>query len=481
MRFVWASARSGVAAVLAICGLGQPGTSVAATAALSAAVPHLEAQARLQMLGFEGRGEEFVRAIAARHSQMVELFLASGIDVNSRDESGRSALFAAIASNQLDLARRLLSAGADPKVADDAGRTSLMAAGLVGDESLVKAMLDAGADASAVDERGHAALHFALMRKDKALVQLLIDAAPLPTKQCDDGDILAHALQTNDWSFVEPVLQRLPSKVRWCTGTRAWLGEALRKRDAGRLRLLLSKHEGPATLDGRKQPLLAYAIATGNTDVLQMLLDCGADPNCPIESPAEKSFLELIPATTVRHYLEEEPGMNVLMLAAGLGRADYVKLLLDRGANRFTATTSKYKLVPLYFAAWAQSPESIQTLLGNAPSPDVMRVEISIGSQRATLMKNGIPVLTTNVSTGRSGFSTPEGKFVVTDKHPLHMSTIYKVKMPFFMRLSCREFGMHEGYAEAPFASHGCIRLPADAAKRLFQEVPIGTLVTIAR
>ena len=28
-------------------------------------------------------------------------------------------------------------------------------------------------------------------------------------------------------------------------------------------------------------------------------------------------------------------------------------------------------------------------------------------------------------------------------------------------------------------ASHGCIRLPGDAARRLFKEVPLGTLVTI--
>jgi lipoprotein-anchoring transpeptidase ErfK/SrfK len=53
--------------------------------------------------------------------------------------------------------------------------------------------------------------------------------------------------------------------------------------------------------------------------------------------------------------------------------------------------------------------------------------------------------------------------------------------MPFFMRLNCRDFGMHEGSVSDHFASHGCIRLPSDVARRLFREVPIGTLVTIAR
>lgn len=70
---------------------------------------------------------------------------------------------------------------------------------------------------------------------------------------------------------------------------------------------------------------------------------------------------------------------------------------------------------------------------------------------------------------------------MVTDKHQTHVSSIYKVKMPFFMRLNCRDFGMHEGHVPDYPASHGCIRLPADIARRLFKEVPIGTLVTIAK
>ena len=38
----------------------------------------------------------------------------------------------------------------------------------------------------------------------------------------------------------------------------------------------------------------------------------------------------------------------------------------------------------------------------------------------------------------------------------------------------------HEGYVPDYPASHGCIRLPSEVARRLFREVPVGTLVTIA-
>jgi lipoprotein-anchoring transpeptidase ErfK/SrfK len=51
--------------------------------------------------------------------------------------------------------------------------------------------------------------------------------------------------------------------------------------------------------------------------------------------------------------------------------------------------------------------------------------------------------------------------------------------MPYFMRLSCFDFGMHEGYVPRHPASHGCIRLPGDAARKFFDELPIGTLVSV--
>ena len=67
----------------------------------------------------------------------------------------------------------------------------------------------------------------------------------------------------------------------------------------------------------------------------------------------------------------------------------------------------------------------------------------------------------------------------MTDKHMEHLSTIYKQPMPYFLRLNFREFGMHSGITDAPFASHGCIRLPSEVAKRFFGELPLGTLVRI--
>src|SRR5438552_613805 len=82
-------------------------------------------------------------------------------------------------------------------------------------------------------------------------------------------------------------------------------------------------------------------------------------------------------------------------------------------------------------------------------------------------------------SAGRQGYSTKTGEFVITNKERNHRSTIYHVEMPYFMRLSCLDFGMHAGMVPNYPASHGCIRLPEEAARKFFSEIPIGTLVTV--
>jgi hypothetical protein len=170
--------------------------------------------------------------------------------------------------------------------------------------------------------------------------------------------------------------------------------------------------------------------------------------------------------------------VTALMLAAGLGQEDYLRALLNAGADRNRAT-SRYKMVSLYIAAETGHWRCTQILLGGGPSPDQVRIEISLALQRVALVKNGIPIFRAQCSTGRPGYSTRTGQFVITNKERNHISTIYKVEMPYFMRLSCLDFGMHAGVVPNYPASHGCIRLPSEAARKFFSEIPIGTLVTV--
>src|SRR5215472_3013294 len=391
--------------------------------------------------------DELVRAVTIQRESLIDLCLMERVDPNGRDANGRTPLLIATSQEDWKTARRLLDAGAVVDVADKNGFTPVMAAAMHGDVEMFRLLLARSTN-----------LH--------------------PEKRCADGqDLLAFALDGGNPEIIKTVLQRLPSAQQWTASTRRALSRALQAGKNDEIRLLLSKHATPPTPERKNVPFLAYAIASSNAALFSTLLNCGADPNTLLPARCDKDFLELLPKG-LRSYIEEDRSVTMVMLAAGLGQVDYLKPLIDGGANR-TRLTTRNKMSALDVAAETGHWRSAQILLGGGPAPDKLRIEISLAMQRVALVKDGVPVYHSRCSTGRSGYSTKRGEFVITNKERNHRSTIYHVEMPYFMRLSCLDFGMHAGYVPNFPASHGCIRLPEDTARKFFSEIPVGTLVTV--
>jgi ankyrin repeat protein len=468
-----------VSAALLVCSAGL--AAFPANAAVSA--EKQSAIERLEALGLTTAGPEFIRVVAASHQPAIDLFFSAGVDVNTVDEHGRTALLTAIRVSDWPMAQRLLKSGADVSRADEDGLTPLMAAVVNAHLPTIDELLKRGAPLNALDHRGHSALHYAVAARKHAVIDRLISAGTPSAEPCCDGnDLLTHALETRDPKIVAAILPHTPPLPRWTAATCEALATALQARDYKLASLFISKHTAPPVPTAGAQPYIAYAIARGDLPLLQALLDCGASPNAILNASGDEAFRTLVAGNFVRFYVEKEPGFTPLMLASALKRADFVKLLLDRGAVRTQYTTGQSKLLALYFAAWADCPEAVQLLVGGKPPRrEELRVEVDLGSQRATLLKLGVPIFSTDISSGTSDKPTPIGEYVVTDKKRHHRSSIYPADMPYFMRLSCKDFGMHQGYVTGRPASHGCIRLPASAAKKLFAEVPIGTWVSVFR
>ena len=93
------------------------------------------------------------------------LFLAHGLDINSRDHKGRTALHHSVAvimeMGDVEAVHALLDAGADIEALDHEGNTPLLVA--VGDHYLggTKALLERGADVNAKNAEGKTALDIA--------------------------------------------------------------------------------------------------------------------------------------------------------------------------------------------------------------------------------------------------------------------------------------------------------------------------------
>ncbi len=422
---------------------------------------------------------EFVHALDTHQTSLIDRYFREKNDPNARGASDRSLLFTAVLREDRPLAQRLLDAGANGDLTDDAGVTPLMVAAMHGDLESVRALIGHVTDVAARDRAGHTALYYAVNAQKVEIVDLLMSLTPnLELAYGDSGELLTLALGSPNGRIAQDILSKLPRFEQWSSGALRALDSALRAGDRDSIRLLLSKHVPQPTPEGKRVPLLAYAIATDNAPLFTTLLECGADPNTTLTGKYDPEFLETLPSKSFRNYIEDDKNVTCLMLAAGLGRTDYVRGLLQAGAEH-NRSTGRYKMVALYFAAELGHWQAAQLLLGSGPAPEKLRIEISLSSQKMSLIKDGVPVMDSVCSTGREGYSTKRGNFVITDKERNHRSTIYHVDMPYFMRLSCLDFGMHEGVVPNYPASHGCIRLPGETARKLFAEIPIGTLVTV--
>jgi ankyrin repeat protein len=455
-----------------------PALLAIAQLAAHAASPE-SARERLEVLGLPLGAGAFARAVAMHHPTLIDLCFRARLDPSAPDDDGRSPLLIAAMQGEWETARRLMNAGARAGGADRDGVTPLMAAAMHGNVEMLRAFLALDANAAVTDGAGRAAVHYAIAAKKADAVAFLLPLGADLAAPCADGrDAVAMAFDTGDDKIALGVLEQSPPLPEWLPQTRKALDAALLNGDRPRIRLLLSKHRTPPAPDGHTAPMFIYAIVMDDRPLFDILLECGASPNMTIPAPAEQDLVAMTASRFLRHYLLGDSGVTALMVAAALGRAEYVKALLAAGADR-NRITPKYRMMALYFATRSDNWLCTQLLLGGGPSPDKLRIEISLDSQEAVVFRDGAPAFRTSVSTGRAGFSTPPGRYVITDKDRNHRSTIYKVPMPYFMRLSCRDFGMHQGYVASSPASHGCIRLPSGAARKLFAEIPVGTLVTI--
>jgi ankyrin repeat protein len=421
--------------------------------------------------------DQLVHAIAAHRTSLIDFYLSEHLDPNARAAQDRPLILAAALQQDWATVRRLLDAGASVDLADQYKLTPLMIAAMEGKIDMIHEFIGRALNLEATDRVGRSALYYAIASRKTEAVNLLLSVMPV-LEPTSSGRLLELALDTGDEKIVGAIAQRLPSMQNWTSATRRALGVALSIGDRDLVRLLLKKHAAAPTPEGKRVPLLAYAIASHDSELFKTLLECGADPNTTLPPHYDNDFLGILPAKGLRNYIEDDKNVTVLMLAAGLGQPEFVQALIDAGANR-DRVTGRYKMLALYLAAETGQWRCTQILLGSGPAPERLRIEISLASQHVSLLKDDIPVFSSTCSTGRSGYSTRIGDYVITDKERNHRSTIYKVEMPYFMRLSCLDFGMHEGVVPHYPASHGCIRLPGDAARKFFAEIPIGTLVSV--
>jgi hypothetical protein len=117
----------------------------------------------------------------------------------------------------------------------------------------------------------------------------------------------------------------------------------------------------------------------------------------------------------------------------------------------------------------------------NAVPDGPMLMVVSLNEQRAYVYRNGVLIGATTVSTGRKGHETPTGVFTILQKDKDHRSTIYDAApMPYMQRLTWGGVALHAGGLPGYPESHGCVHLPSEFARLLFEMSTMGMTVVIA-
>ena len=92
----------------------------------------------------------------SEHEVGIKIMVESGLDVNSQDKKGWSALHFAAQENSIAAVKTLLDCGAKTEVTDSFGNTPLFRAvfSAKGEDIIIKLLIAAGADPDSVNKHG---------------------------------------------------------------------------------------------------------------------------------------------------------------------------------------------------------------------------------------------------------------------------------------------------------------------------------------
>jgi len=106
---------------------------------------------------------------------------------------------------------------------------------------------------------------------------------------------------------------------------------------------------------------------------------------------------------------------------------------------------------------------------------------VSVADQHISIYDHNGLVARSMVSTGIADHPTPKGIFTILGRERFHQSNIYSgAPMPFMQRITWSGIAMHTGVVPGHPASHGCIRLPAEFASKLWGMTRVGERVVIS-
>ena len=252
-------------------------------------------------------------AALGSHLDIIRFLLEKGADVNARDADGTSPLDEAVWRGHLEAAAILLAKGARLNEAETkTGATPINEAAYRGQTQLVRYLLQFSPNLAIPDKRGYTALENAIRMGHGDPALLLLEAATQEQKTPEFLNKTLSAAVKKDESVVVQGLLQDGARVNDTLASGATPLDAAASEGAVKVvRVLLNAGADPNRIGRDGTSSLEDACLKGFYSIAEMLLDNGALVN----------------------QINGGSGRTALYAAASFGKSDIVNLLLKRGAD----------------------------------------------------------------------------------------------------------------------------------------------------
>ena len=410
--------------------------------------------------------------------ELVDILAQRGVIINITNKLGENPIHIAVGSGSFDIIKPLHQQGVSLNKPDNSGATPLHLAIMRRDPASLRELLTLGADPLNIGPENRLPIHLALEMREFEFASLLLQhGSPTPTGP------LYSAIIEDDRNVIDFLLanQADPNALEGITND-TLLGAAIRHNNHWAASRLLEAGALPNALTKERQTAFHLAVAKLDVPLVKLMLEKGADPNIPFNEDPTQEFLDQVASENIaKSSLSRTGRFTPIALAADSGNTDLARLLLEHDADPalYTRGGRYHYWYPISWAARRADIPMMQILLGREPSEVTRRAVVDLSKQRAWIYDGDKEIYTTRVSTGKPGNRTRTGTFVVTNRHRHWNSTIYGSSMPYFQRLSCGDFGFHQGYVPGYAASHGCIRVPGGNVRKIWNLLSLGDTVKI--
>jgi len=209
-----------------------------------------------------------------------------------------------------------------------------------------------------------------------------------------------------------------------------------------------------------------------------------------------------IPANCIAVLGRGAPKVTGNVAFTGRGRNYYdsrIEFFVEAWRMRRTNPIMKYpaKLIFSFVAAVAAAALSSCTVPSKTPGSafsfdppakqpvnrSAVKIHISTSAQRIYVTEGDKVLLATPCSVGTTATPTPKGEFRILSKsrnRRRQSAPGAGYPMTYWMSFYSPAYGMHWGFVKPYPCTHGCVRMPLNSARKVFDMVKVGTPVSVS-